>query len=45
VTLSISRNGTGSNPLFDATYDFSKLPDALDHLDRAPFGKVVVEVR
>jgi NADPH:quinone reductase-like Zn-dependent oxidoreductase len=32
-------------PVIDAIYDFSDLPDALDHLDRGPFGKVVVEIR
>ncbi|ADW68495.1 zinc-dependent alcohol dehydrogenase family protein [Granulicella tundricola] len=32
-------------PVIDASYDFSDLPDALDHLDRGPFGKVVVEIR
>jgi NADPH:quinone reductase-like Zn-dependent oxidoreductase len=32
-------------PVIDAVYDFSKLPDALDHLDRGPFGKIVVELR
>jgi NADPH:quinone reductase-like Zn-dependent oxidoreductase len=32
-------------PVIDAIYDFSDLPDALDHLDRGPFGKVVVKIR
>lgn len=32
-------------PVIDAIYDFSDLPHVLDHLDRGPFGKVVVEVR
>jgi NADPH:quinone reductase-like Zn-dependent oxidoreductase len=32
-------------PVIDAIYDFSDLPDALDHLNRGPFGKIVVEVR
>ena len=32
-------------PVIEATYDFSDLQNALDHLDRGPFGKVVVEVR
>lgn len=31
-------------PEIDAVYDFANLPDALDHLDRGPFGKVVVEM-
>ena len=25
-------------------YSFDALPDALDHLDRGPFGKLVVEI-
>jgi NADPH:quinone reductase-like Zn-dependent oxidoreductase len=32
------------SPIIDARYSFDALPDALDHLDRGPFGKVVVEV-
>lgn len=32
-------------PVIDATYDFGAVPDAFDHMDRGPFGKVVVEVR
>jgi NADPH:quinone reductase-like Zn-dependent oxidoreductase len=32
-------------PVIDAVYDFSKVPDALDHLDRGPFGKIVVELQ
>ena len=32
-------------PVIDATYDFVVALDAFDHLDRGPFGKVVVEVR
>ncbi len=32
-------------PVIDAVYGFSKVPDALDHLDRGPFGKIVVELR
>lgn len=31
-------------PVIDATYDFTALPEALDHLGRGPFGKVVVQV-
>lgn len=31
-------------PVVDATYDLSALPQALDHLARGPFGKVVLEV-
>jgi NADPH:quinone reductase-like Zn-dependent oxidoreductase len=33
------------SPIIDARYSFSALPDALDHLDRGPFGKVVVEIK
>jgi NADPH:quinone reductase-like Zn-dependent oxidoreductase len=32
------------SPIIDARYSFNALPDALDHLDRGPFGKVVVEI-
>jgi NADPH:quinone reductase-like Zn-dependent oxidoreductase len=32
------------SPIIDARYSFDALPDALDHLDRGPFGKVVVEI-
>jgi len=32
------------SPIIDARYTFDALPDALDHLDRGPFGKVVVEI-
>lgn len=32
-------------PVIDAVYDFVDLPDALDHLDRGPFGKIVVKLR
>jgi NADPH:quinone reductase-like Zn-dependent oxidoreductase len=32
-------------PVIDAVYDFSKVADALDRLDRGPFGKIVVELR
>ncbi len=32
-------------PVIDAVYDFGVAPDAFDHLDRGPFGKIVVEVR
>lgn len=30
-------------PVIDATYSFDKVPEALEHLDQGPFGKVVVE--
>jgi D-arabinose 1-dehydrogenase-like Zn-dependent alcohol dehydrogenase len=32
------------SPIIDARYSFNALPDAVDHLDRGPFGKVVVEI-
>jgi NADPH:quinone reductase-like Zn-dependent oxidoreductase len=32
------------SPTIDAKYSLNALPDALDHLDRGPFGKVVVEI-
>lgn len=31
-------------PVIDATYSFDAVPEALDHLDRGPFGKVIVQV-
>jgi alcohol dehydrogenase len=30
--------------VIDAEYDFGELPHALDHLERGPFGKVVIRV-
>jgi D-arabinose 1-dehydrogenase-like Zn-dependent alcohol dehydrogenase len=32
------------SPIIDARYSFDALPDALNHLDRGPFGKLVVEI-
>jgi NADPH:quinone reductase-like Zn-dependent oxidoreductase len=32
------------SPIIDARYSFDALPNALDHLDRGPLGKVVVEI-
>jgi NADPH:quinone reductase-like Zn-dependent oxidoreductase len=32
------------SPIVDAIYSFRALSDALDHLDRGPFGKVVVKI-
>ena len=32
-------------PVIESTYDFADARDAFDHLDRGPFGKVVVELR
>lgn len=34
----------GLKPVIDRTYAFGELAEALDHLDRGPFGKVVIEV-
>ena len=34
----------GLKPVIDKRYALSELPAALDHLDRGPFGKVVVEL-
>ncbi|WP_236732116.1 zinc-binding dehydrogenase [Mycolicibacterium peregrinum] len=34
----------GTKPVLGARYRFEDLPAALDHLDRGPFGKIVVEV-
>ena len=31
-------------PVIEATYPFADLPLALEHLDRSPFGKIVVKV-
>jgi NADPH:quinone reductase-like Zn-dependent oxidoreductase len=33
------------NPVIDSVYDFKNVPDALNHLDRGPFGKIVVELQ
>jgi NADPH:quinone reductase-like Zn-dependent oxidoreductase len=32
-------------PVIDATYPLEELPAALEHLDRGPFGKLVIRVR
>jgi NADPH:quinone reductase-like Zn-dependent oxidoreductase len=32
-------------PVVDATYPLAELPAALEHLDRGPFGKLVIRVR
>jgi NADPH:quinone reductase-like Zn-dependent oxidoreductase len=34
----------GIKPVIDSVYPLSELPAALDHLDRGPFGKIVVTV-
>jgi NADPH:quinone reductase-like Zn-dependent oxidoreductase len=34
----------GLKPVIDATYNLDALPDALDHLTRGPFGKVVIQM-
>ena len=31
-------------PVIDTTYPMDELPSALDHLDRGPFGKNVIDV-
>ena len=31
-------------PVIDAVYDFEDLPRALEHLDRGPFGKIVIHL-
>ncbi|MBK1840327.1 NAD(P)-dependent alcohol dehydrogenase [Azospirillum sp. YIM B02556] len=35
---------TGIRPVIDSHYSFADLPAALDHLDKGPFGKVVIDV-
>lgn len=35
---------TGIRPVIDGRYAFADLPAAFDHLDRGPFGKVVIDV-
>ncbi len=37
------RPGPGLKPVIDKRYAFEELPQALDHLYRGPFGKVVIE--
>jgi NADPH:quinone reductase-like Zn-dependent oxidoreductase len=37
-------DATGLKPVIDAEYGFADLAAALDHLDRGPFGKIVVKV-
>ncbi|HEV7319934.1 MAG TPA: NAD(P)-dependent alcohol dehydrogenase [Ensifer sp.] len=41
LTAAVDR--TGIKPVIDARYPFEQFPAALAHLDRGPFGKVVVE--
>lgn len=36
---------TEMKPVIDTQYSMSDLPAALDHLDRGPFGKIVIEVK
>ena len=43
LTRAVDR--TGIKPVIDAEYDLAALPAALDHLERGPFGKVVVRMR
>jgi NADPH:quinone reductase-like Zn-dependent oxidoreductase len=33
---------TGLKPVIDRRYPLGDLPAALDHLDRGPFGKIVL---
>jgi NADPH:quinone reductase-like Zn-dependent oxidoreductase len=40
-TVAIDR--TAIKPVIDARYSFEQFREALAHLDRGPFGKVVVE--
>lgn len=35
---------TGLKPVIDKRYSLADLPAALDHLDRGPFGKIVVQM-
>lgn len=35
---------SGVTPVIDAAYAMADFPDALDHLERGPFGKVVIEI-
>ncbi|MEN3219927.1 zinc-binding dehydrogenase [Mycolicibacterium porcinum] len=37
-------DSTGTKPVVGARYPLQDLPAALDHLDRGPFGKIVVEM-
>ncbi|WP_307866262.1 zinc-binding dehydrogenase [Mycolicibacterium sp. GESEQ-9] len=37
-------DSTGTKSVIGAHYPFEDLPAALDHVDRGPFGKIVVEV-
>ncbi len=37
-------DATGLKPVIDGRYALNELPAALDHLDRGPFGKIVVEI-
>lgn len=38
-------DGLGLKPVIDHRYPFAALQDALDHLERGPFGKVVIDVQ
>ncbi|WP_370868958.1 zinc-dependent alcohol dehydrogenase family protein [Ectorhizobium quercum] len=35
---------TGIKPVIDRRYGFAELPAALDHLERGPFGKIVIDL-
>lgn len=36
---------TGLKPVIDTRYALADLPEALDHLDRGPFGKIVIDMK
>jgi NADPH:quinone reductase-like Zn-dependent oxidoreductase len=42
--LSRAIDRTGLKPVIGARFSLDALPDALDALDRGPFGKIVVEI-
>lgn len=37
-------DATGLKPMIDRRYPFGALPEALRHLERGPFGKIVIDV-
>ena len=42
--LVVAVDRAGIKPVIDTRYPLADLPMALDHLDRGPFGKVVVDL-
>jgi NADPH:quinone reductase-like Zn-dependent oxidoreductase len=42
LVMAIDR--TGVKPVIERRYPIAELPAALDHLDRGPFGKIVIEM-